>query len=372
MKKSTLTLLIGIPVLSLMFLSTNTFNSDTVFAADNTESITKDDEEVIPVTVNYVDSNDPTDILYTTTVDGTLGDKVTIPRLYDKTRIVNYGNSPTDPNYTSYTINSTENNVLTIPVVKLKPITLNWIIKDKDGTTVYSNTQQFRINSNDTLDESLLKSYPDMQLDRNESYLLSEDEKTFFTNYDADYPDDEIIAGLTYGLKTEINSSITDEDNAGATTSIVLQYNEVIDTGENNNNNTTGTDIRDVNNNITTYNDTNLYDINGNKLADYSLKSNTDWHIDKQKTINGVKYYRVSTDAWVNSNDVFIYYDNDTNITTHPETTKTLLRSNNTRSNRGLAPDTTWQSDRYTYFNNQKYYRVSSNEWVLGSSVFEN
>lgn len=114
-----------------------------------------------------------------------------------------------------------------------------------------------------------------------------------------------------------------------------------------------------------------MYDDNGNEI-NKELPSNSDWHTDLKKTINGTTYYRVATNTWVKDSDVYIYFEQPTYVRTYLDSYKTLVNSQEKEvMNRALQAGSDWYSDRYAYFDGVKYYRVATNEWVKSGDVFE-
>lgn len=114
-----------------------------------------------------------------------------------------------------------------------------------------------------------------------------------------------------------------------------------------------------------------LYDDDGNEI-NKELPSNSDWHTDLKKTINGTTYYRVATNTWVKDSDVYIYFEQPTYVRTYLDSYKTLVNSQEKEvMNRALQAGSDWYSDRYAYFDGVKYYRVATNEWVKSGDVFE-
>lgn len=130
----------------------------------------------------------------------------------------------------------------------------------------------------------------------------------------------------------------------------------------------------DISENISvhpTISQTKFYDNNGNAL-DKDLPNKSDYHADKRKTINGTTYYRIATNTWVKGADVYIYHDQPTYVRTYLDSYKFLANSQNKKiTNRALQAGSDWYSDRYAYFNDEKYYRVSTNEWVKADDAFE-
>jgi len=120
--------------------------------------------------------------------------------------------------------------------------------------------------------------------------------------------------------------------------------------------------------NLTT---TNVYDDDGN-LTDESVNSNTDFSTDEKLQLDGKTYYRIAQNKWLNADDIYIYYTDSTYVRTYIDSAKELVNSQDkTVSDRELAAGSNWHSDRYTYLNDQKYYRVATNELVSAKDAFE-
>lgn len=99
---------------------------------------------------------------------------------------------------------------------------------------------------------------------------------------------------------------------------------------------------------------------------------NTNWFTDELLRLNGKIYYRIATNQWVSASDIYIYYANPDYIQTYSDSDKQILTSQNkTIQNRILSAGSDWYSDRYAYFNDQKYYRVATNEWISADDAFE-
>ncbi|WP_300561163.1 SLAP domain-containing protein [Companilactobacillus sp.] len=100
-----------------------------------------------------------------------------------------------------------------------------------------------------------------------------------------------------------------------------------------------------------------------------SLSPNSDWATDQTKTINGEKYYRVSTSEWVKASTVYEYSPVGSTITTNAGSNKSLYSIKGNKSSRALAPNTPWYTDKSTTINGTQMYRVSTDEWVIASDV---
>lgn len=114
-----------------------------------------------------------------------------------------------------------------------------------------------------------------------------------------------------------------------------------------------------------------LYDINGNKIS-ASLNQGTSWKTDNERYIGDSVYYRVSTNGYVNSNDVYLYKPINEVIKAMGD--KPVVLYNNQgqlikNSNRALAPGSTWRTDRVITVDHISYYRVSTNEFAVLSDI---
>lgn len=121
---------------------------------------------------------------------------------------------------------------------------------------------------------------------------------------------------------------------------------------------------------ISTKNPSVLYSKDGKKIANRGLAANSDWVTDKKLVLNGETYYGVSTNEFVKASDVFEFQAGFSIIGTSRGISKHLYNSKGEMvSNRALAPNTYWRTDKKAMINNQVAYRVSTNEWVLESDL---
>jgi len=118
--------------------------------------------------------------------------------------------------------------------------------------------------------------------------------------------------------------------------------------------------------------DVQLYDDNGEIIKDRKLAPSSDWYTDSLMTLKGVKYYRVATDLWAKADDIYVYYPNTTNVIVNKDSIANLVTSQGKDvTDRALQESSGWFTDRYTYINNVKYYRVATNEFVSADKVQE-
>lgn len=113
-----------------------------------------------------------------------------------------------------------------------------------------------------------------------------------------------------------------------------------------------------------------LYDTDGTKLANKVLGPNSNWYSNKIMTLDNVKYYQVATNQWVKASDVYVYQKINGVVRTHnqPITYLSTILGDQV-SNRGLAKNSDWKTDKIVTIDGQTYYRVSTNEFVNASDV---
>jgi len=162
----------------------------------------------------------------------------------------------------------------------------------------------------------------------------------------------------------------SDSDTTPVSIDAVYKKTDSGNSGNNNSSNNTGT-ITDNKQVIATGDKTvPLYDINGKQLTDYALAKNSDWQSDKKMVLDGVTYYRVSTDAWVKADDVYSFENGNSYVSVHHDKYAKLVNFKNVESNRGLRSSSDWKSDRSITLSGTKHYRVSTNEFVNSDSVY--
>jgi len=111
-----------------------------------------------------------------------------------------------------------------------------------------------------------------------------------------------------------------------------------------------------------------LFNLNDNKMTKSntrSLAKGTDWRSDQYVVVNGDKYYRVSTNEWINADSVYVYVPNKRVVTVTDKYDAGLLNASGKRvTNRGLAKGSSWRSDRIATLNGSTYFRVATNEFL--------
>ena len=113
-----------------------------------------------------------------------------------------------------------------------------------------------------------------------------------------------------------------------------------------------------------------VYDDHG-KLTGETLNSRADWQIDRSQVIDGVKYYRIGQNQWLKHDTVQPVTLHETYFKTYSDSFKHINKLNLKESNRALAANSVWYSDRYLEVDGQRYHRISTNEWVSAVDGFE-
>lgn len=165
--------------------------------------------------------------------------------------------------------------------------------------------------------------------------------------------------------------------NGGSNTS--SNNNSNTDNNSNNNQNSgNDADLEYIDQTVATFSDQPdvvLYARNSDNsmstVKNRELKHGTNWFSDQKLTTNGISYYRVATNEWVKTTQVYPYTSIHADIMTFNDSDKTLFKAEGTKvKNRALAPNTGWYTDRYAYINGVKYYRVATNEFVSDTDVY--
>lgn len=107
------------------------------------------------------------------------------------------------------------------------------------------------------------------------------------------------------------------------------------------------------------------------KINNRALEAGSSWFSDKEVSIDGVTYFRVATNEWVRSDKVYEYQDHKSIVRTNKKLEMIPLvdAKGKTVSNRALAPDTSWRTDRSIVINNQTFHRVATNEFVSADNA---
>jgi len=108
--------------------------------------------------------------------------------------------------------------------------------------------------------------------------------------------------------------------------------------------------------------DAKLYDDNG-KATSTTLPKSSLWKIDRKLTVDGTTYYRVAPNEWIKENDGIEIFSDVTTITTRRQA-KLYTSAGKEITDRSLASNTAWYTDRVAIINNVHMHRVATDEWV--------
>ncbi|WP_125711590.1 SLAP domain-containing protein [Companilactobacillus kedongensis] len=176
------------------------------------------------------------------------------------------------------------------------------------------------------------------------------------------------VPTITYA--NDPNKTVTDTDKLTYTPIPTSSGNT--DTPENG-------DIEYKNQTISTYADkpaVALYQLGADgkmtKSTTRSLATATDWQSDAVITIDGVGYYRVSTNEWALMSQAYPYTAPNVYVRAYSDSAKELYKAESDLiKTRSLAPNSSWIADHQTYvINGTKHFRVSTNEFVDESDVY--
>lgn len=107
-----------------------------------------------------------------------------------------------------------------------------------------------------------------------------------------------------------------------------------------------------------------LYYTNGNVEKNRGLAAGTDWFSDQEKLSQSQEYYRVSTNEWVNANDVYLYQNDKQIVQIGDESQQMTSSEGQIDSKQELRQHSSWKTDRIAIINGKKEYRVSTDEFI--------
>lgn len=110
-----------------------------------------------------------------------------------------------------------------------------------------------------------------------------------------------------------------------------------------------------------------VYDNNG-KAVNIELGQASNWVTDQLKTINGIEYYRVATDKYIRADKAYKYVP-FSNVAMTSKETPVYDSKGKVNTEKVLAKNTPWYTDRIAKINGIKMYRVATNMWVKASEV---
>lgn len=116
------------------------------------------------------------------------------------------------------------------------------------------------------------------------------------------------------------------------------------------------------------------YDAYGQNKKEKTLtKQTTDFVTETKNTVGKTEYYRIGENEWVKTDDVKVFHFNNVVKQTHGDDHKELtqFRNRGKVENRALKSSSSWVTDRYAYFKDDKYHRVATHEWVHDDHVLK-
>ncbi|WP_057764298.1 SLAP domain-containing protein [Companilactobacillus tucceti] len=336
--------------------------------------------------VNYIDQDG--NLIETKNESGIIGNPI------NTTKILGYSdpkNSESQPDLMSIADNNDQE--FNIVLKKLAPYKVKIDVEYGDGhpSESFSVDIPYGLTSSSAqVDQSILDklaSNDSLDLDKSKAFIqriasgnpATEGDgfslSTVISGFNIDGSDFKSIFNGTIDFVNEQVDSAILEGASGQTFDAFEIYFDKYEQSESHNNggSTVSKEITDINQKSATFGDkeTKLYNSNGVLIPNIQLAKNSDWKNDKQMILDGTKYYRVSTDAWVKASDVYVYTDNISKIRVHADNRSRIIRPNGDLSDRALEKSTEWKTDRYTTINGEKYYRVSTEGFVKASEVSE-
>lgn len=98
-----------------------------------------------------------------------------------------------------------------------------------------------------------------------------------------------------------------------------------------------------------------------------ALANGTDWQTDRVAILNGKKYYRVATNEFIKTDDVFEYVPVTGRIEADIQTP--LYDENGVDTGKTIAQGSVYLTDRTVKIQDQTYYRIGTNEYVTAADA---
>jgi len=116
-----------------------------------------------------------------------------------------------------------------------------------------------------------------------------------------------------------------------------------------------------------------IYNQYGKKVGTKKLTEEiTDFTTNRVNKVDGIKYYEIGDNEWVEADKVKVFIFNDSYVQTHANSFKELTRLDSSPvTDRVLAKNSNWYTDRYAYFDDKLHHRVSTHEWVRDGHVVQ-
>ncbi|TGD24905.1 hypothetical protein EGT49_01985 [Companilactobacillus suantsaicola] len=185
------------------------------------------------------------------------------------------------------------------------------------------------------------------------------------------------VVVLPYNENSEENTNTNTGSSTGTTTNTNNNTNtNTKPTTDNNKNETTETNKDEHKTTpavehhavYATISSTKLYTADGKLITNRQLGANSTWRVDQEKTIDGETYYRVATNEWVKEEKGLEV--NVINSVIKTKNDAALYNSQGKKiTNRILASNSAWITDRTATINNQLMYRVATDEWIAARDI---
>lgn len=114
---------------------------------------------------------------------------------------------------------------------------------------------------------------------------------------------------------------------------------------------------------------TNLYNENGDILTTRALDGNTTWYSDELMTLDGVSFLRVATGEFAKLSTGLEVSLLSENVVTKNQA-RLFTADGQAVTNRALAKNSAWHTDKSATINGETMYRVATNEWVRVADVY--
>ncbi|MFC6322733.1 peptidoglycan-binding protein [Companilactobacillus baiquanensis] len=162
-------------------------------------------------------------------------------------------------------------------------------------------------------------------------------------------------------VDTPVNQAATDSTDVTTTTA------------QNDTNSNQGV-VTDVNGGVVTTFDkiTRLYREDGSMIDNFGLSANSPWRTDKKLALNSQNYYRVSTDAYANSNDVTLTFGADADGIVQVKGSGAVPYSREDQgftrndANSNFEAGSLWKYNKTDDLDGLTYYQIGNNVWVNG------
>lgn len=187
----------------------------------------------------------------------------------------------------------------------------------------------------------------------------------------ADAPQTNSVQDTTVQANSEQASTTQTNTTQSTTDTSVQDTTAQADTTDTTSNANQGV-ITPVNGGVVTTFDkiTRLYREDGTMIDNFGLSANSPWRTDKKLALNAQNYYRVSTDAYANSNDVTLTFGADADGIVQVKGNGAVPYSREDQGftkndqNSNFAAGSLWKYNKTDDLDGLTYYQIGSNVWV--------